>query len=399
MESRINEMNRNVRFASGSVRIRRWMVAAFIVSLTSIPVVAQHVQVSFKVVTPHTTPANAKVFIAGNDSLLGNWDPGKVELHRMNDSVCDGTFNFDRGAELEYKITRGGWNVQAVYQTGTIPGNNRLVVRGDTDVVVRPMMWSDAMARASGRITGTVRYIRELKGKGLRYARDIIVWLPPSYQKDPSRRYPVLYMHDGQNIIDPVTSFGGYDWRVDEVADSLIGAGKIQELIVVGIYNSPDRMKEYSDSDLGKVYADFVVNVVKPRIDSSYRTLPDRSNTAIMGSSLGGLVSFLFAWWHPEVFSKAGCLSSVFSYNDGKILREVEEYSGPRKNIRFYMDCGGVAGEASLKPGMDKMVYLLRAQEYIEGKDFEVLYDASAEHNERAWASRIWRPLEFFFGH
>jgi len=359
---------------------------------------AQDARVTFRIIVPLSTPHNSRIYIVGDAPELGKWDPGAIELKHENDSVYTLEFNFEIGRDVEYKITRGGWNVQAVYVDGHIPGNSRLVVEKDTEVIIRPVGWSDGMVAVSGRITGTVRYHRGLKGEGLRYARDLIVWLPPSYEKSQGRRYPVLYMHDGQNIIDPKTSFAGFDWQVDEVADSLIHAGRMKEIIIVGIYNTPDRMIEYSDTSVGKAYAKFVVHVVKPFIDSTYRTLPDRANTAVMGSSLGGLISFLFAWWYPDVFSKAGCLSSVFTHNDGRILKDVEAYSGPRKNIKIYVDCGGFAAEATLKPGMDKMVDLLCQKGYNEGTDFEHFYDASADHSERAWAARVWRPLEFFFG-
>jgi predicted alpha/beta superfamily hydrolase len=359
---------------------------------------AQGVRVTFRVITPVNTPADSKVFVTGNLDELGSWNPGVIELTKENDSTWARTFTFRIGQNLEYKITRGGWTNQAIYQDGVVPGNSRLIARVDTEILIKPATWSDFGFNKEGGIVGEVRYHRGLKGKGLRYARDLIVWLPPSYEKEPDRRYPVLYMHDGQNIIDPGTSFAGYDWRVDEVADSLIREGKMMEIIVVGIYNSPDRMVEYSDESTGKAYAEFIVRVVKPLIDSTYRTLSDKVHTAVMGSSLGGLVSFLCAWWYPDVFSKAACLSSVFSYNGGKILKEVEEYGGPRKDIRVYMDCGGYAGEAALKPGMDRMVGLLREKGFKQGVDFVSFFDATADHSERAWAARVWRPLEFFFG-
>ena len=381
------------------VRVGLYPIAAvllLVLLLTTLK--SQDVHVKFAVMVPPSTPKDSKIFIAGNDEILGNWNPGGVELIRQNDSLWQREFTFRKGQELEYKITRGAWNVQAVYQNGQIPGNSRLKAETDTEVVIRPAMWSDDMAGAAGGITGTVRYHRDLRGAGLRYARDLIVWLPPSYENERNRHYPVLYMHDGQNIIDPKTSFAGFDWHVDEVADSLIRAHKMKEIIIVGIYNSPDRTIEYSNAPTGRAYAEFVVRVVKPLIDSTYRTLPDRLHTAVMGSSLGGLVSFLFAWWYPDVFSMAGCLSSVFSYNGGKALKEVKDYDGPKKVIKLYMDCGGYAGEASLKPGMDKMIELLRSKGYTEGVDFESFYDPSAEHSERAWAARVWRPLEFFFG-
>lgn len=245
-------------------------------------------------------------------------------------------------------------------------------------------------------ITGKVEYHIQMSGRGLRYTHDIIVWLPPSYETTKSKRFPVLYMHDGQNLFNPATAFGGNDWRMDEVTDSLIHAKKLEEIIIVGINNSPDRLPEYSESDLGRSYANFVVNVVKPFIDSTYRTKPDRKNTAVMGSSMGGLISLLFAWWHPEVFSMAGCLSSSFWYDDERTLKEIQNYSGAKKNIRIYLDCG--TRERELIPGYKKMVSALRKKGYTKKYDLEYQLELNGIHNEVSWAARVWRPLLFMYG-
>ncbi len=359
---------------------------------------AQRVRVGITVITPQKTPDDFHIFITGNDASMGNWNPGAVELRRENDSTWGGSFSFPKGFFLEYKLTRGDWRMQAIYEEGKIPGNNQLRVDGDTTLVVRPRAWSVAEIKPSGKIVGSVDYLKGLKGKGLRYGRDVIVWLPPSYATQKKRRYSVLYMHDGQNVFDPNTSFAGYDWRVDDVADSLIAAGSMEEILVVGIYNSPDRMVEYSDTPEGRAYADFVVHKLKPMIDKRYRTLPEREHTAVMGSSLGGLISFLFAWWYPDVFSRTGCVSSAFSYGANKLFKEFKNGDGFRQPVKIYMDCGGVGSEATLKPGMDRMAGLLKAKGYKEGKDFMRFYDDRAEHNERSWAARVWRPLVFLFG-
>ncbi|MBI3006253.1 MAG: histidine kinase [Ignavibacteriales bacterium] len=359
---------------------------------------SQEFYVTLKVFVPRSTPAEGRIFVAGNHPNLGNWDPGKVELNREKDSTWSITGLFSSRTALEYKITRGSWNRQAVYSEGVVPGNFKLIVLRDTTVIVRPIAWSDSFLPSASGITGTVRYHRSIKGEGLRYERDVIVWLPPSYNNVEARRYPVLYVHDGQNVFDPSTSYIGYDWKVDEVTDSLIQAGKIQEIITVAVNNSPDRVPEYSDSDVGRNYAKFVVQQLKPFIDKTYRTKTDASNTGIMGSSMGGLASFLFVWWYPDVFSKAGCLSSAFLFDDDKILKEVRSYNGPKKAIRVYMDCGGAGMEAQLKNGMDEMRETLLKKGHNEGVDFEYFYDEHAEHNERAWSERVWRPLMFMFG-
>ena len=361
--------------------------------------VRKEARVTFKVIIPPSTPAAARVFIAGNQPALGNWDAGKIELRKQNDSLWSLAQKFPKALPVEFKITRGAWDNEAVYKEGVVPSNIKFIARVDTVITLRPITWRDQVAVTPGEgIAGTVKYYRALKSSKLRHPRDVIVWLPPSYEKNKSQRYPVLYMHDGQNIFDPRTAFGGHDWRVDNVADSLIRAQKIEEIIVVGIYNSPDRAPEYSDSELGRAYADFVIRGLKPMVDSSFRTKPDAKNTAMMGSSMGGLISFLFVWWHPEIFSKAGCLSSAFLWDNNKILKEVRNYTSEKKPIRVYLDDGSEGLEARLKPGYDEMVALLQEKGYKPSVDLEFFYDEGAEHNEAAWAKRVWRPLLFMFG-
>jgi predicted alpha/beta superfamily hydrolase len=359
-------------------------------------------RINVNLIAPASTPAGARIFIAGNQPSLGNWEPGKIELKQQNDSLWRFVQKFPKGLGVEFKITRGTWDAEAIYQTGVVPSNIAFTVRVDTTITLRPLTWRDQMGTTApttgSGIVGTVKYYRAVKSPKLRHPRDVIVWLPPSYEKNRQKRYPVLYMHDGQNIIDPRTSFGGRDWRVDEVADSLIRVQKMEEIIVVGIYNSPDRAPEYSDSELGRGYVDFVATELKPLIDKTYRTKPEAKNTAVMGSSMGGLISFLFVWWHPEVFSKAGCLSSAFLWDDNKILKAVRNYSGPKKPIRVYLDDGSEGLEARLKPGYDEMVALLQEKGYRPGVDLEYFYDEGASHNEAAWAKRVWRPLMFMFG-
>src|SRR5690606_28646700 len=149
--------------------------------------------------------------------------------------------------------------------------------------------------------TGTVVYHRNLTADSLK-PRDLIVWLPPGYEKT-SKRYPVLYMHDGQNVFDPATSSCGGDWRIDEIADSLIRSKQMDPAIIVGIYNCSDRMEEYVPGAKGRAYMDFVANTVKPLIDQYYRTRPGAKHTLTGGSSAGGILAFMLAWEYPHVFS------------------------------------------------------------------------------------------------
>ncbi|NUM71294.1 MAG: alpha/beta hydrolase, partial [Ignavibacteriaceae bacterium] len=223
--------------------------------------------------------------------------------------------------------------------------------------------------------------------------RDIIVWLPPSYKKNTDKNYPVLYMHDGQNLMDPYTSFAGQDWRVDETVTRLIKANLINEIIVVGIYNTHDRLEEYSNGERGNNYRKFITEELKHFIDSNFRTMQGRENTAIMGSSMGGLCSFYTAWDYPGVFSMAGCLSSSFYFNEDNIFKMIESYKGEKKNIRLYIDSGEDG-----KKDAQKMYCLLTSKGLVLGDDMDYYYDRGAGHNEAAWANRLARPLIYFFG-
>ena len=151
-------------------------------------------------------------------------------------------------------------------------------------------------------IIGNVDFHREIYSRIMDRKRDFFVWLPPGYELNPAKHYPVLYMHDGQNLIDPKTSYAGRDWQVDETLTRLIKEFKIKEVILVGINNTEDRLEEYSDSEKGERYRKFLIEELKAFVDSKYRTLTDNKNTAIMGSSMGGLASFLDRMETPRSF-------------------------------------------------------------------------------------------------
>ena len=273
-----------------------------------------------------------------------------------------------------------------------------LKVINDTSIFFQINKWRNNEPRINhGQITGTVRYHLQFESEGLK-PRDIIVWLPPSYFKIDNKKYPVLYMHDGQNIIDPATSTFGYDWRVDEVADSLIKFGLMEEIIIVGIYNTSDRTNEYTHTAVGYTYMNFIVNKLKPFIDSQYRTLSNPENTAVCGSSAGGLITLMMVWNYPNVFSNGACFSSAFKTKKLNYVDTILNYSGKKKNIKLYIDNGGMGIDAKLLSGNDEMIAALNKKGYELGKDIIYFVDKNAAHSEIAWASRIWRPLVFFFG-
>lgn len=341
-----------------------------------------------------------QVILVGNIPLLGNWDHSSaLPLTMVDSTTFSGSFSVLRNISIEYKLTHGSWESEALTENRMVPGNTQLTVRGDTTITHTVAIWKDTGKIPGAGITGLRNYHRDFYSLELNNRRDIIVWLPPSYSTDSLARYPVLYMHDGQNIIDPFTSFAGQDWRMDEVATELIELGKIEEIIIVGINNTDNRTAEYSPLHLGEQYSTFMINTLKPFIDSTYRTMQKPEHTAVMGSSMGGIISFHLAWEYPQTFSMAGCLSPAFLIDDNEIINRIRNYSGPEKTIKLYIDNGTIGLEQRLQPAIDELVPLLNQISFMDEHHLLYYIADGAEHNEAAWAERVYLPLVFFFGH
>ncbi|MEJ2193667.1 MAG: alpha/beta hydrolase-fold protein [Ignavibacteriaceae bacterium] len=350
------------------------------------------------IVKTENLPDTSVVFVTGNHKLLGNWNPGATQLDKHKNNEWTGQFSLPKDFHLEYKFTLGSWEHEARNADGTVPGNSILDILNDTILYVSISCWdANPNSVIEGQITGIVKYHPKMKGKGLK-DRDVVVWLPPGYNERTDLHYPVLYMHDGQNLFDPKTSSFGVDWQIDEAADTLIRKNCIQPIIIVGIYNTPNRRSEYSENDTGYAYMNFIVNDLKPFIDDHYRTLSDREFTATGGSSLGGLISFMLLWEHSDVFSQAACLSPAFKISFIDFVTPVKNYNGNKKDIRIYIDNGGVGLEDSLQAGIDEMLLVLRKKGYVENDDLYWYKAADAKHFESDWAERIWRPLIYMFG-
>ncbi|HNL39063.1 MAG TPA: alpha/beta fold hydrolase [Saprospiraceae bacterium] len=253
------------------------------------------------------------------------------------------------------------------------------------------------------------------------------VWLPPGYS--PRRKYPVIYMQDGQMLFDSTINWNHQEWRVDEMLDRLIRAQNLRPCIVVGIWNTPDRRVEYYPAkafaqlpravqdtlrkDLGDptaqprsdAYLRFIVEELKPFIDSAYSTQNGRKNTFIMGSSMGGLISMYAICEYPEVFGGAACLSthwpgSVFR-NDPNIaagfVAYLEQHLPDPATHRFYFDYGTATLDAWYEP-YQKEVDKRMAQHGYTAKNWITLRFEGEEHSERAWGKRLDRPLMFLLG-
>jgi predicted alpha/beta superfamily hydrolase len=281
---------------------------------------------------------------------------------------------------------------------------------------------SDAMPAAvpltGPGITGTVLRHAAVPSAHVA-ARNVDVWLPPGYAENPERRYPVVYMHDGQNLFDPATSYGNVDWAVDEAMTGLIARGEARPAIVVGVWNTKKRREEYMPqravardmpmnvpgaSDLkprdiiSDRYLAFLVEELKPFIDAGYRTLPGRADTSVMGSSMGGLISQYAMSKYPDVFGGAGCVSTHWPAGDGIALDDFAAHLPDPATHRYWFDYGTATLDASYEPYQKRADEILRQAGYVEGQNWITRKFEGAEHSEKAWRLRVDQPLVFLLG-
>ncbi len=253
-------------------------------------------------------------------------------------------------------------------------------------------------------ITGDVRTHEAFHSRFLAHDRTIVVYLPPGYDAASATRYPVLYLHDGQNVFDRATSVGE-EWRVDETAQELISRGEIEPIIIVGVYNTGEhRIDEYAPTarpDKGggghaDDYGRMLVEELKPFIDATYNTLPSAASTALGGSSLGGLLTIHLGLRFPTAFSGLAVLSPSVWWDDRVILREVEAvpYKLP---LRVWLDAGTAEGDPSVIPDARALRDALVAKGWQEGVDLAYLEAEGGRHDEQSWSERVSGVLRFLF--
>ena len=283
-------------------------------------------------------------------------------------------------------------------------------------------LWSSEAGASLGRLEYLeVPYDIPGREKPAGYAppanRKLLIYVPPAYDDNPEERYPVIYMQDGQNAWDSGTAnYGG--WKTDRVMNQLIGQNKIRKAIVVSIFNTNYRSDEYAGAgfdaagrqggqrsgEIAAYYRDWVISVLKPSIDNRYRTLPDASNTGVLGSSYGGTVAIYWSLSRPDIYGFAGSLSyapgdevhldgGMTSLCRDTYLPAIESQQGTYP--RIWLDCGLNGLDKTLSPFVSALDQVLQQGHYTPGPDYHFELFSGADHNEAAWYRRLPAILEF----
>ncbi len=360
------------------------------------------------------------LYLAGSLPQLGPWRPDGLPMSGAGKERT-AEITAPPGTILEYKFTLGTWDREAVNGAGIVPPNYHLVLNRDTAIVHQvagfkkdPLEYI-ADWRGSG-VKGRLVYWTGVTSAFLEPKRHVEVWLPPGYDENPTTRYPVLYMHDGQNLFDPRIANTGVDWGVDEAVVRLVDRGVIPPIIVVGVWSTAERSREYSPWHDAPAYARFLIDELMPRVNREFRTLTGPANTAAMGSSMGGLLSFYLVTHHPEVFGACGCMSTHFPLSEDVaarvlnlpakgtpdttpyVIRDIRAGLKAPPGTRYWFDYGSMSLDSAYGPTHAAVRTWLLGQHLVEGKDFVIRRYEDATHNEASWRARLEDPLTFLFG-
>ncbi len=340
---------------------------------------------------PSQHPLEAAVYLAGS---FNGWNPQNENYRFKKDDL--GVYYFDMKLDsgtYEYKITRGGWDKVECKKNGAGIENRRLTIAGSVSIPLDIEEWQDRFG-APVRVSTANKHVKIIDTAflipQLNRVRRIWIYLPENYSASTGR-YPVLYMHDGQNVFDDATSFSG-EWGVDECIDSMKN-----KCIVVAVDNGAQkRINEYCPYDFslktlglsnadslhkgeGGLYIDFLANTLKPFIDNNYRTLKDKEHTFIAGSSMGGIISMYAVLKYPKVFGGAGVFSPAF-WVGPKIFDDIRA-KGREAEAKIYFYAGGQEGETMVpltQKAFDEMSKISQSRMIIE-------INENGKHNEARW--------------
>ena len=359
---------------------------------------------------PDTT---STVYLTGNLPQFGPWQPDGLALDGEG-AERTATIQVPEDHMFEYKFTLGSWNQEALSEEETVLPNFQLNVNGDMQVQHEinqfkrdPIFYMDEWKEAG--ISGTMINWTNVSSAFLSEMRHVQIWLPSEYDQNPDQQFGVLYMHDGQNLFDSRLAGMGVDWGVDEAVVSGVSKGLFDPVIVVGAWNSSRRTEEYSPWHEASEYARFLIEELMPRVNAEFRTLTGPENTFVMGSSMGGLLSYYLVKEHPESFGACGCVSTHFPLSEAwvsslagdatasdrtpYILKDIEAGETVPEGARFFFDYGTKGLDADYGPTHEAVRDWLLSMDRIEGEDFLIREYEGADHNEASWRANLENQL------
>ena len=346
---------------------------------------------------PFNTPDDATIYLTGNLRELCSWTPQCLEMHVIGQRTYEVRVALaDSVTAFEFKVTRGSWSTDAVSERdGHSLPNFKVNLDSNADTyVVNLSAWRDLVPGAPNE---QVTIYKDFSSPELGNKRDIRVWLPADYDQTPERKYPVIYMHDGQNLFDANTCACQAEWSIDENMNTLIRKHQIQEAIVIGVDTNGDRFSEYDFMQRGELYGQFLTHTLKPWVDAKFRTLSDRGHTYLMGSSMGALISLSLVWHFPEYFSKAAGLSLPAWIHSNVIYQIITAQTKPTLPFEFYIDHGDAGADVGYEqPVRDFLEHLSRLGVQPSQINYQIF--PYADHWEADWARRVEIPLKWMLG-
>ncbi len=346
---------------------------------------------------PENSQENSKVFMA---SSLNNWNPNDQNFELKKNEIGKFSIEIPEGnGSFEFKFTQGNWETAEADKDGNSIANRKISFIGNPQIIkVEIQSWSTPLKKENTASPNVKILSENFEVPQLKTSRRIWIYLPQNYHKT-KKKYPVIYMMDGQNLFDNSTSFSG-EWKVDETLDSLCKQNEFQA-IVVGIDNGgSERLNEYSPwknekygGGKGELFTEFLVKNLKPYIDQSFRTLPQPKNTAFIGSSMGGLIALYAGTQYPDVFGKLGIFSPAFWFAENDLHLYLHKNQRKIRNSKFYFLAGKNESE-NMVSDMQEIVTILQ-QKKVPSKNIVIKIVENGTHSENYWAKEF--PAAFIW--
>lgn len=357
-------------------------------------------QVTFNITSlPENTSKDARFFMA---SSLNNWNPSDENYQFKKDENGDFTLKLPKINEnFEYKIAQGSWDFAEGDANGNSLSNRKYNIATAGNLInLNILSWQKPEVKKNTLSKNVTVLSENFSIPQLKTTRKIWIYLPPDYTTS-GKKYPVVYMEDGQNLFNDATSFSG-EWKVDETLNALFSQHKT-DAIVIGIENGgAERLNEYSPwinkkygGGKGDLYTDFLANTLKPYIDKNYRTLTQPKYTALIGSSMGGLISFYAGVKYPNKFGKLGIFSPSFWFAPQDLTFYLRKNAKKLKNSKIYFYAGLKESEEMVSDIKKAEAELLK--QGVSAKNIKTNFSAEGTHSEFYWSQEFGRAFEWLF--